>query len=428
MKQKLLLLGLNEINFEYIERYIQQGLLPNFKKLFEEHGYIQTTSENEYKLWEPWIQWVTIHTGKPYSEHNIFRLGDIVKHGELEQLWEIAEKKGYTTGAVSPFNAKNSLNNAHFFIPDPWTKTSSSGSKLVKDLAGAVSQAVNDNAHSKVTTSSIKALLQSYISYVPVKRYPSYMKRLSQIKSGVGTKAIFLDEFLGDVFHTLWNRYKPDFSSLFLNAGAHIQHHYMFNASVYDGDQKNPDWYVKKGDDPLRKILIAYDHILQQLVSTNARIFIATGLHQRPHTHTTFYWRLKDHKSFLSKIGINQFTELLPRMSRDFLVEFATAQEASDATNKLENVVASDGEKVFEVDERDNSLFVELIYPNNIDENLSVKGLNGNEIKFLPEVSFVAIKNGEHDGVGYFIDTAKKFNKQDSIPLTNVFEQIVAAL
>ena len=202
-----------------------------------------------------------------------------------------------------------------------------------------------------------------------------------------------------------------------------LLHFFLYPALLF-GDQ---DWYIKQGDDPLKKILIAYDEILEKLMGTGARLFIATGLHQNPHTHTTFYWRLKNHQIFLNKIGINRFTELLPRMSRDFLVEFDTAEEARAATEKLESVIASDGEKVFEVDERDNSLFVELIYPHNIDDKLSVKGSNGNEIKFLPEVSFVAIKNGEHDGIGYFIDTSKKFNKQDSIPLTNVFEQIVAS-
>ena len=34
MKPKPILLGLNELNFDYIKFYINQGLLPNFKKIF----------------------------------------------------------------------------------------------------------------------------------------------------------------------------------------------------------------------------------------------------------------------------------------------------------------------------------------------------------------------------------------------------------
>ena len=33
---------------------------------------------------------------------------------------------------------------------------------------------------------------------------------------------------------------QPDFSNLFLNSGAHIQHHYLFNSKAYVGDIKNP--------------------------------------------------------------------------------------------------------------------------------------------------------------------------------------------
>ena len=50
-------LQLNEINFDYIDRYIDLGYLPNFSALFEKHGYVETTSETEHHLANPWIQW-----------------------------------------------------------------------------------------------------------------------------------------------------------------------------------------------------------------------------------------------------------------------------------------------------------------------------------------------------------------------------------
>ena len=122
LKNKTILLGLNELNFDYIKFYINQGLLPILKKYLNTTT-IETVSENEYKLLEPWVQWVTIHSGKSYQEHNIFRLGDIVNNPELSQIFEELEAEGLSVGAVSPFNAENRLNNPSFFVPDPWTKT-----------------------------------------------------------------------------------------------------------------------------------------------------------------------------------------------------------------------------------------------------------------------------------------------------------------
>ena len=120
---KVILLGLNELNFDYIKYYINQGLLTNFKELFNLQSPIETISENEYRLLEPWIQWVTIHSGKTYDEHKILRLGDIVNHPHLSQLFEELENEGLSVAAVSPFNADNRLRNPSFFVPDPWTKT-----------------------------------------------------------------------------------------------------------------------------------------------------------------------------------------------------------------------------------------------------------------------------------------------------------------
>jgi len=298
-RNKIVLLGLNEINFEYIKAYTEKGLLPNFKILLSKYKLVTTTSENEYELLEPWIQWVTVHTGKTYEEHKIFRLGDIVLQPQLEQLWEIAEKNGLSVGAISPFNAANKVNDAKFFVPDPWTQTPSSGTSLLKSLSKAVSQSVNDNAQNKLQLSSALAILRALAVYVPIKEKITYVKLLMDLKSHVGTKAVILDKLLGDTFLHNWNKYKPDFSSLFLNTGAHFQHHYMFNSDVYPGPQKNPEWYCPESQDPLLKILSIYDKLLGDLLALNVRLMIATGLHQKPYNKLTYYWRLKDHGEFL---------------------------------------------------------------------------------------------------------------------------------
>ena len=116
MKSKTILLGLNELNSDYIKFYIKLGLLPNFKKLFEIQPPIETTSEKEYKLLEPWVQWVTIHSGKSFKEHSVFRLGDIVNNPDLSQIFEELESDGLSVGAVSPFNAENRLKTPSFFV------------------------------------------------------------------------------------------------------------------------------------------------------------------------------------------------------------------------------------------------------------------------------------------------------------------------
>jgi hypothetical protein len=418
MKKKTILLGLNELNFDYIQFYINEGLLPNFKRLFNFQVPIETVSEKEYRLLEPWVQWVTIHTGKTFEEHKVFRLGDIVNNRELSQLFEELEAEGLSIGAISPFNAANRLKNPAFFVPDPWTKTEASGNWVVKALYQAVHQSVNDNAKSKLNFNSIFSLGLGLLLYVPISRWFHYLKIVFNVKKP-GAKPLILDSLLADVHLTLWKNNKPDFSNLFLNSGAHIQHHYLFNSKAYVGNIKNPEWYCPKDYDPLIHILSEYDKQIEKLLKLkNVKIIVATGLHQQPHEYLTFYWRLKEHVKFAEIIGIKNLSEILPRMSRDFLVKFKNEDDAINAEKLLNSFFASkDDTKIFDVDNRGISLFVELVYPNDIGDNDSIysKETKFTLEKFKSYIAFVAIKNGEHNGIGYVtsnfdLKTEKKIN------------------
>jgi hypothetical protein len=422
MKNKTILVGLNELNFDYIKFYINQGLLPNFKKILDIQPPIETVSEGDYKLLEPWVQWVTIHTGKTFEEHKVFRLGDVVNNPKLSQIFEELEAEGLSVGAVSPFNAENRLKNPSFFVPDPWTKTEPSGNWIVKALYQAVHQSVNDNAKSKLKFKSMFSLGLGLLLYVPLLRWSHYLKTIFEVKKP-GAKAIILDSLLADVHLTLWKKHKPDFSNLFLNSGAHIQHHYLFNSKAYLGNIKNPEWYCPKDYDPLINILSEYDKQIGKLLKQkDLKIIIATGLHQQPHEHLTFYWRLKEHVKFAEMIGLKKFSEILPRMSRDFLVKFKNETDAINAKKLLNSFYSSkDDIKIFEVDNRGTSLFVELVYPNDIDESVSIysKESNLKLEKFKSYLAFVAIKNGEHNGIGY-VTSNFDLKQEEKIELTSL--------
>jgi len=423
MNSKSILIGLNEINFDFLDDYIKQGRLKNFAKLLNESKVTITKSESEYHLLEPWIQWVTIHTGKTYAEHNVYRLGDIVDKKDLSQIFEELEKQGVSIGAVSPFNVDNRLKNPKFFIPDPWTKTKVSGNWFVKNLYKAIHQSVNDNAQEKISITSLLTLAYAFVFYAPLSKWPSYFSNIINRKKP-GSRAIILDNLLIDVFIKLWKKNKPDFTNIFLNSGAHIQHHYLLNSISYKGNLKNPDWYCPEGYDPLLKILNVYDKFIGQILNLDKdlKIFIATGLHQKPPQKITFYWRLKQHESFIKEIGIDQYKEILPRMSRDFLINFSNAEASQKAEIILNSFKSSgDAQRIFNVDNRGTSLFVELVYEKDIDDSMNiVSSISGQEVKnFKKYISFVAIKNGEHDGIGYLTSNVE-LNLAEEIELKEV--------
>ena len=405
----VLLIELNEINFDQVRTFVARGKLPTLGRLIARHGVSETTSEATYAEWEPWIQWVTAHTGRTLAEHAVFRLGDIIEHPDLPQIWEVLEAQGVRVGAVSPMNALNKCRDAAFFVPDPWTRTEVTGSPTMKRLYGAVAQAVNDNAEAKVAKGSLVGLAAGLAAYARPANYAHYLGLAAGAARGKPwRKAIFLDQLLSDVFVRQVKATRPGFASLFLNAGAHIQHHYLFNSAAYDGPLTNPAWYVDADADPILEVLELYDRTLAQVAAAapDARLIVATGLHQVPHDALTFYWRIKDHAAFLGRTGVPH-ARVEPRMSRDFVLFAADAAQAADAERRLAAAVGPDETPLFAIDNRGDSLFVELVWPHDIGDDFVFRIGNESFAKLRQEVAFVAIKNGEHDGIGYVVDTAR---------------------
>jgi hypothetical protein len=429
MPEQLLFLELNEINLESIAFYCERGLLPNFRELLTKHGWTTTSSETHYRDIEPWIQWVTAHTGMTLAEHQVFRLGDIVRH-DLTQIWEVLEELGLKVGAISPMNAKHRLKSPAFFMPDLWTRTALTVGSRLRGLYTAISQAVNDNSQARLTLRSAAQLLLGLLSFARPKNYSTYLRLLASSGRAPWRRALFLDLLLADVFIAEVARTTPDFASLFVNAGAHIQHHYLYSAACYEGPQRNPEWYLRPNTDPILEAYVLYDRVVGSVRAAfpRARLMIATGLHQVPHGEVTYYWRLRDHARFLRRLEVS-FVSVEPRMSRDFLVVCESPAEAAIAAQKLASAAAVDGTPLFEVDNRGTDLFVMLAYPREIGPRF-VFHIGANEYAMSGEdVVFVALKNGEHSGVGYFLDTGKRLEAhRDGFELKNLPQRIKTAL
>jgi hypothetical protein len=414
MKKKLLLIELNEINFDIVKLYIATDSVrfPSLAKLFNS-THICTTSENKYDEIEPWIQWPSVHTIKKFAEHGIYRLGDIVGNKNT-QIFELIEKAGYKVGVVSAMNTENRLKKPAYFIPDPWTQTKTDGSWWSRSIHQAVSQAVNENSQARITFASAVRMTLALLRFGQIRHVELYIKLIINSSKKPWLKALVLDLMLHDIHMSMLNKKRPNFSTLFLNAGAHIQHHFFFNAEPLRGQltRKNPEWYVGENEDPLADLLYLYDLIVgEYLAKFDAEIIFATGLSQKPYDLIKFYYRLNSHSKFLHNMGI-QFTSVSPRMTRDFLVNFENNQEALIAQDKLASIyIKGNGEPLFgEIDNRGKSLFITLTYPQEI-TSLTQYCIGGYSFPLLTEVCFVAIKNGMHQekGFAYFTPGVAKY-------------------
>jgi len=403
-KKPLVLVELNEINFSVVKDYLlaEPLLFPSLQKLIES-SMVHTEAELNYQDIEPWIQWVSVHTGLSYGQHGVFRLGDISGSG-VPQIYEALECLGVSVGCISPMNAENRLKSPAYFLPDPWTSTPSDGSWWSRILTEAISQAVNDNAKSKLSVTSVLALALGIVRFARPVNYLKYLSLVARAKRAPWGKALFLDLLLHDLHIRLFRSKQPEFSSIFLNAGAHIQHHYFLNSDPIKSKLsiRNPDWYVAASDDPVKEMLSFYDRIIgDYLAFDDVEVIVATGLSQQPYERLKYYYRLSDHAHFLDQVGVD-FIAVHPRMTRDFLVEFANASSMQNGVARLRSLrVEQDDVPLFaEIEERVDSAFVTLTYPHEITSATTFLNDSG-RFNLLPQVAFVALKNGMHRSEGY---------------------------
>lgn len=407
LDRKLILVELNEINFDLVGEYIQArpARFPALRRLLT-NARIRSTAEHEYDKLEPWIQWPSVHSGMSYEEHRIFRLGDVVGSG-VPQVFERLEGAGYSVGSLLAMNAENRLVKPAYFLPDPWTQTKPDESWWSKVLSRAVAQGVNDNALGRITLESACYLALGLLRFANPRHFGLYARLAARSATSPWCKALLLDLFLHDLHFALFARHRPNFSTVFLNAGAHIQHHYFFNAAPVKAatPHRNPGWYAKPDADPVADMLGVYDTIVADYLDLHGvEVIVATGLSQRPYDKVKYYYRLRDHAAFLRELGLD-FVAVRPRMTRDFLVEFSSKESALLGQQILSNATAgAQREPLFgDIDNRGTSLFVTLTYPDEIDAGLTYEAA-GVSRPLHPHVAFVAIKNGMHqkDGFAFF--------------------------
>ena len=115
-------------------------------------------------------------------------------------------------------------------------------------------------------------------------------------------------------------------------------------------------------------------------------------------------------------------------MSRDFLVTCASREQAAATAARLASGRSADGLPLFEVDNRGETLFVTLSYPHEIKPGFTASFDGATIADLAPAVVFVAIKNGHHNGIGYFLDSgAHSAPTAEPIPLTDLWQRMVSA-
>lgn len=421
MNKKLIVIMFNELDFKLLEKYcsILPGRFKNFEALFRlptRQTKNHCVKNNEI---EPWIVWPSFFNGKSYKKHKIFRLNEFFL-SKYKNISEILESQNIKVGSICAMNIPNRLVNPDYFISDMWVTTKPDKNHLIRSIERALSQGVINNTSFKLSLSSIVYILVGLLISLRVKNIFTYLSLTIHSIKDRYIRALWLDYYINNLHYYLFNKKKTNFSTVFFNAGAHIQHHNYNNSIIYN------KYYNANSKDYFPKLLKVYDKILGDYMHNKSFEFIVlNGLMQKQESQGVYYYRLKDPNVFFDLIGFDS-SEIQPRMSRDLTVNFASARKVKVALSTLRSIKINDEDVFGDFAVHENKIHLSITYNKEIKNKNKVKVGNLN-LEALNVLKLIAIKNGSHipSGTAYFSQRFSLLLPKRKIFITEFFNLVI---
>lgn len=394
----VLLLEINEFNPDLMQQAAAELDAPHLKKLLAlKKSHTRTDDAQERYGLDPWVQWVSIHTGKPSSEHGIKHLADLSRL-HFPQIWETLGQNGYRCGVWGPMNArKGDGKGLDFFITDPWSFEQVAYPEYLNDfLALPVYYAKNYghiNALQVIKTflKTLRFLLRPSVFFALLPQLPKMLGLI--FREGFKNHVLFVlfDLVNAILFVRFYKKYKPDFSILFMNSLAHLQHHKWSSKTELSHEMRVTFQMV----DRILDIIFSGIPENESLVVTNSFTQVCTV------DDKEYLYRQKNPEGFLHAANI-RFNRIEQLMTNDAHIFFANEQDARSALKILLSAKL-DGQAIFnaEWDEKfPTRLFYQLSFWKAVNDQ-TILEIAEKKYRFLDHFYCVTQRKGSHSATGH---------------------------
>ena len=351
--------------------FIEQGHLPNFKKLRDASAIFTSEAKERAPYLEPWIQWINVHTGVPFSEHHIEHLGESDKC-TVPAIWDIVSDAGLKVWICGSMNVHCTSSVKGDLLPDPWTPESYTRPAELLTYNRFVRKQVQE--HSNASVKFKKSDYIKFLAFMLKHGLSSHTIKtaIAQLRSEKTAgkrwrRAFILDLLQYDVFAYMYKKERPDLATFFLNSTAHMQHCYwrnmqpeVFKIKPTDKEQEQYSSAILEGYIHMDKLIAR----VLDLAGPDATIVFATAISQQPYLKFEDIggkriYRPKDIAAFASWAGIKNLKASNPVMAEQFWLEFHNHDEVNAAADLLEAITLN-GEPAFKVIREETALFTGL--------------------------------------------------------------------
>ena len=359
----LMIVELNEFDPGFLSRMARtMGLMHLQKVLSFNHSTTTTRDLHERQGLDPWVQWVGVHCGKPTEIHGIRRLG-ATRMQRLPQIWHAVAAKGHTWGVWGPMNAPmGDSAGACFFMPDPWSFDEAAYPQYLNDVL-ALPRYVAQNYLKIDYKRAFMAALRLARFFAPPWHWDLLARFSAHFTAGIATAGPNVHTFTTLIdylsvlcFIKLRREHRPDFSLIFLNHIAHLQHQFWSPSS-------KPHTEMALG----LKLADAMIGLLLADRRTGEAFLMMNALKQMNVADKGFYvYRQIQPQEAIEALGITG-GHVEQCMTHDATILFSHKKSADNACAILDLCNLSDGHKAFQVERQsDTRVFYQLAFEHKV--------------------------------------------------------------
>ncbi|MEY2453972.1 MAG: hypothetical protein QOD92_3546 [Acidimicrobiaceae bacterium] len=353
----ILVLEFNELSPELLERFIASGDLPAFARLRDRSStYITEAGEHGVAL-NPWVQWVTVHTGVRANDHGIVQLGESHRL-RLPTIADVVSASGGSVWQCGSMNVQPIGPVTGAVLPDPWsigrTPQPASLHSFFRFVSASVQEHTNDRTplSKREAVDFVRFLLTHGLTARTAGATVGQLVGERARRRGRWARAELLDRFQWDVFRHYHRKIRPTFATFFSNSTAHFQHLHWDDMERAPAHSAVLDGYRKMD------ALVAS---ASRLVGDDATVVLCTALSQTANTAADRaregFYRPRDLHAFAEQFGLRGVRDAAPVMAEQSHLFFTDASAAAEAAHAL-RAIRSNGDEVFHVEVSGAALFI----------------------------------------------------------------------
>lgn len=403
-------LEFNELTPGLLDEFIKQGHLPHFARL-KQQSATYTTDANATGEWlNPWVQWVTVHSGLEASEHEVYRLSNAYKLN-LPAIWKVISDAGRRVWICGSMNPWSSDNLDGHVLPDPWSHRVAPYPQGEFDHYEKFVRKNVENYAARKTRVTLKERFR-FVQYMldhglHLSTIGKVIKQLflERIGRHRWKRASVLDALQFDLFEHYYKEQRPDFSTFFTNSAAHYQHKYWRNME--------PEKFLIRPTSSEQRsykdaILYGYQQ-LDELVGRTMRmapqatIMLVSGLSQQPyldkdHEGGLRYYRLHNKDALTKILGVSGEFSYEPIMADEFFLRFVNQIDAEACSKRLSSLLLPDGTPAFQTEVEGSEVIGQCRCRELLPEGALLRdSLTGEEMRFSNVFYWVdSVKSGTH--------------------------------